>query len=89
MLEDLEVHFVVIEIGVGVEYFRDGFIDTVEDLLFLSSHALHALFRHEHFKIKMMFKLNNKSVCHLTSNPVSSIMTSKVYSTVNHLKSYI
>ena len=48
------MHLIVIEIIVGVEYFRDGVIDTGQDLFFVSSHALHALLGHE--SAKTIFK---------------------------------
>ena len=43
------MHLIVIEIIVGVEYFRDGVIDTGQDLFFVSSHALHAFLGHEYW----------------------------------------
>ena len=68
------MHLIVIEIIVGVEYFRDGVIDTGQDLFFVSSHALHAFLGHEYWG-EIFETMKN--------------LTSKAYCTVHHLKCYI
>ena len=47
LLEDIEMHFVVVEVVVGVEHLRDGLVDAGEDLLLVGGHTLHPLLGHE------------------------------------------
>ena len=47
LLENIEMHLVVVEVVVGVEHLRDGLVDAGKDLFLVSGHTLHPLLRHE------------------------------------------
>lgn len=47
LLENVEMHLVVVEVVVGVEHLRDGLVDAGKDLLLVGGHTLHPLLGHE------------------------------------------
>lgn len=43
LLENIEMHLVVVEVVVGVEHLRDGLVDAGKDLFLVGGHTLHPL----------------------------------------------
>ena len=43
LLENVEMHLVVVEVVVGVEHLRDGLVDAGKDLLLMGGDTLHPL----------------------------------------------